>query len=61
MAVHCANTAATVVLLLMMRTRMILSRRECVALLVLYVAFLVWIGAETFGVLDWVPSLSPAS
>ncbi|MEA2117290.1 sodium:calcium antiporter [Halovibrio sp. HP20-50] len=55
-----ALTAATVVLFLMMRTRMILSRRECVALLVIYVAFLVWIGAETFGVLDWVPSLPPA-
>ncbi len=55
-----ALTAATVVLFLMMRTRMILSRRECVALLVIYVVFLVWIGAETFGVLDWVPSLPPA-
>jgi len=52
-------TAATVVLFLMMRTQMILSRGECVALLVIYVAFLVWIGTETFGVLDWVPSLPP--
>ncbi|WP_085920447.1 sodium:calcium antiporter [Halomonas sp. CSM-2] len=55
-----ALTAATVVLFLMMRTRMTLSRRECVALLVIYVVFLFWIGAETFGVLDWVPSLPPA-
>ncbi|MDR5897830.1 sodium:calcium antiporter [Halomonas vilamensis] len=56
-----ALTAATVVLFLMMRTRMILSRRECVALLVIYVVFLAWIGAETFGVLDWVLSLPPAT
>lgn len=55
-----ALTAATVVLFLMMRTQMILSRGECVALLVIYVAFLVWIGTETLGMLDWVPSLPPA-
>ncbi|TDN99196.1 MULTISPECIES: sodium:calcium antiporter [Halomonas] len=56
-----ALTAATVVLFLMMRTRMILSRRESVVLLVIYLAFLVWIGAETLGILDWVPSLPPAT
>ncbi|NVE90733.1 sodium:calcium antiporter [Vreelandella titanicae] len=54
-------TAATVVLFLMMRTQMTLSKRECVALLVIYVAFLIWISAESFGVLDWVPSLPPAT
>ncbi|UYG06371.1 sodium:calcium antiporter [Halomonas sp. M4R1S46] len=54
-----ALTGATVALFLMMRTGMVLSRPECVALLVLYVGFLAWIGAETFGAVDWVPSLPP--
>lgn len=53
-------TLATVVLFLMMRTRMILSTWESVALLGLYVAFVLWIGAESFGVVDLVPSLPPA-
>ncbi len=52
-------TAATVALFLMMRTGMVLTRRECVALLALYAGFLAWIGMETFGVLDLVPSLPP--
>ncbi|MDZ7851749.1 MAG: sodium:calcium antiporter [Halomonas sp.] len=56
-----ALTAATVVLFLMMRTKMVLSRWECIALLVIYVAFIVWIGAETFGMFDWVPSLPPTA
>jgi cation:H+ antiporter len=56
-----ALTAATVLLFLMMRTKMILSRWECVVLLVVYAAFVVWISAETFGVLDWVPHLPPAT
>ena len=56
-----ALTAATVLLFLMMRTKMILSRWECVVLLVVYAVFVVWISAETFGVLDWVPHLPPAT
>ncbi|QEA38254.1 sodium:calcium antiporter [Pistricoccus aurantiacus] len=52
-------TAATVALFLMMRTQMILSRRECVALLAIYVLFIVWISLETFDLIDWVPSLPP--
>ncbi|MGQ7263549.1 sodium:calcium antiporter [Vreelandella sp. V005] len=56
-----ALTAATVLLFLMMRTKMILSRWECAVLLVVYAAFVVWISAETFGVLDWVPHLPPAT
>ncbi|MFB9867738.1 sodium:calcium antiporter [Vreelandella sulfidaeris] len=52
-------TAATVVLFLMMRTHMILSRRESVALLLIYASFIVWIGAESFGMVDWVPHLPP--
>lgn len=52
-------TAATVALFLMMRTRMVLSRVESVVLLVLYVAFIVWIAAESFAVVDLVPGLPP--
>jgi cation:H+ antiporter len=52
-------TGATVALFLMMRTRMVLSRAESVALLVLYVGFVLWIGLETFGAVSLVPSLPP--
>lgn len=52
-------TVATIVLFLMMRTRMVLSRRESIALLGVYAAFVVWIAAETFGTVDLVPSLPP--
>ena len=55
-----ALTGATIVLFLLMRTHMILSRVESVALLVLYGAFVLWIGAESFGALDFVPHLPPA-
>ncbi|SHF78010.1 cation:H+ antiporter [Modicisalibacter ilicicola DSM 19980] len=55
-----ALTAATIVLFLMMRTHMALSRHESVALLVIYVLFVAWISVETFGVVDWVPNLPPA-
>lgn len=52
-------TTATIVLFLMMRTRMVLSRRESLALLVIYAVFVVWISAETFGSVDLVPGLPP--
>ncbi|MCK2183599.1 sodium:calcium antiporter [Halomonas getboli] len=52
-------TAATVALFLMMRTGMVLTKLECAVLLALYVGFLAWIGMETFGVVDLVPSLPP--
>lgn len=54
-------TLATVVLFLMMRTRMVLSRTASKALLVLYVVFLAWISAESLGAVDLVPSLPPQS
>lgn len=54
-------TAATILLFLLMRTHMVLSRAESVALLVFYIVFVAWISAESFGVVDWVPSLPPAS
>jgi cation:H+ antiporter len=52
-------TLATIVLFLLMRTHMILSRGESVALLVLYGLFVFWIAGETFGLVDFVPSLPP--
>ncbi|BES70361.1 sodium:calcium antiporter [Marinobacter nanhaiticus D15-8W] len=54
-------TAATILLFLLMRTNMVLSRTESVALLVFYLVFVVWISAESFGVVDWVPGLPPTS
>lgn len=56
-----ALTFATVLLFLMMRTRMTLSRMECVILLVVYGLFVAWISLETFGVIDSVPHLPPAT
>ena len=54
-------TAATVVLFLAMRTRMVLSRWESASLLVIYGTFVVWITAETFDAIDLVPALPPAA
>lgn len=53
-------TAATVVLFLMMRTQMVLSRGESVALLVIYIGFLGWIALESAPLIDLVPGLPPA-
>ena len=52
-------TAATVALFLMMRTDLVLTRGECGILLALYAGFLLWIGAESFGLVDLVPGLPP--
>jgi cation:H+ antiporter len=54
-------TFATIVLFLMMRTGMLLSEGESWGLLVLYVVFTVWIGAESFGLLDTVPGIPPST
>jgi cation:H+ antiporter len=53
-------TAATILLFLMMRTHMVLSRGESVALLVFYVVFVGWISLESFALVDLVPGLPPA-
>lgn len=52
-------TLATVVLFLMLRTRLVLSRGESVVLLAVYLVFVVWISMETFGRVDLVPGLPP--
>ena len=54
-------TVATLAVFLMMRTDLLLSRREAWSLIVLYVLFVVWMGVETFGVVDLVPSLPPGT
>ena len=54
-------TLATIALFLVMRTNMVLSRAESVGLLILYGVFLLWIGLETFGVLNLVPTLPPST
>lgn len=53
-------TVATLILFLMMRTHMVLSRRESWFLLFFYLVFLVWISLESFGLIDTVPGLPPA-
>ena len=45
-------TLATLVLFLMMRTHMVLTRGEAWGLLVLYTLFVTWTGLESFQVID---------
>ena len=54
-------TLATLVVFLMMRTHLLVSRREAWVLLGLYAVFVVWVGVETFGGVDFVPSLPPGT
>ncbi|MFB6273865.1 MAG: sodium:calcium antiporter [Salinibacter sp.] len=54
-------TVATLVVFLMMRTDLLVSRREAWTLIVLYVLFVVWVTVETFAVVDLVPSLPPGT
>lgn len=52
-----ALTLATLILFSFMRTNMTLGRRESMALVVLYIIFLVWMGLENFDLIDSIPSL----
>jgi len=52
-----ALTLGTLLLFSMMRTDMILSRKESYGLLLVYALFLLWMGLENFGVIDSIPSL----
>lgn len=52
-------TLATVFLFAFLRTHMVLSKRESVALLALYGIFVVWMGLETAGITDLIRSLPP--
>lgn len=53
-------TFATIVLFVMLRTRMELSKLEATILLVIYAAFVIWLGFESFDMIDLVPGLPPA-
>ncbi|PEN14895.1 sodium:calcium antiporter [Longibacter salinarum] len=52
-------TVATVIVFLMMRTNLVLTRPEAWILIGLYTLFIVWMCVETFDVVDLVPSLPP--
>jgi cation:H+ antiporter len=52
-------TFATVILFLMMRTNMILSRSESWVLLALYGIFIAWISLESFNVVDMIVNFPP--
>jgi cation:H+ antiporter len=54
-------TAATLVIFLMMRTDLVVSRREAWGLIALYILFVGWMVVETFDVVDFVPTLPPGS
>jgi len=47
--------AATALFFVLLRTDLVLSRREAYALLAAYAAFVVWISAETFALVDVLP------
>jgi cation:H+ antiporter len=52
-------TLGTIVLFGVMRTGMVLSRAESWLLLIIYTTFVLWMGIETFGLIDLIPSLPP--
>ncbi|PSQ73326.1 MAG: sodium:calcium antiporter [Bacteroidetes bacterium QH_9_64_21] len=54
-------TVATLIVFLMMRTDLLVSRREAWSLVVIYSLFIFWMGVETFGVIDLIPSLPPST
>ncbi len=54
-------TVATLIVFLMMRTDLLVSRHEAWSLIVLYVLFVAWMGVETFDLVDLVPSLPPGT
>nr|WP_297397667.1 hypothetical protein [uncultured Marinobacter sp.] len=54
-------TLATVILFLMMRTQMIVSRAESWSLLALYGGFVAWIAMESFNVTNLIVNFPPGS
>jgi len=52
---------ATLVVLLFLRSHMVLTSQEAWGLIALYVAFVLWMGVETFGTVDLVPNLPPTT
>lgn len=54
-----ALTLATLVLFLMMRTNMVLTRVEAWGLLVFYTLFVTWTALESFQVIDFLEHVPP--
>lgn len=54
-------TVGTLIVFLMMRTDLLVSRPEAWTLIVIYLLFIAWMGIETFGVVDLIPSLPPGT
>ena len=52
---------ATLIVLLTMRSEMVLTTPEAWGLIALYLAFVVWMGAETIGTIDLIPNLPPSA
>lgn len=50
---------ATMVVFVMMRSQMHLTTNEAWGLIVIYVAFVVWMSVETFGAVDFLPNVPP--
>ena len=54
-------TIATLVVLLMMRNQMMLSKQDAWVLIAFYFFFVIWMSIETFGAVDLIPNLPPPS
>ncbi|SFR56404.1 cation:H+ antiporter [Marinobacter daqiaonensis] len=54
-------TLGTIILFLMMRTHMILSRKESWSLLMIYAAFILWIALESFDMVDLIVNFPPGT
>ena len=54
-------TAATLIVFLVMRTQMVLTTVEAWGLIAIYLAFVLWMSVETFGAVDLLPNLPPAT
>ena len=54
-------TLATLIVFLVMRSQMVLTTREAWGLIVIYLVFVLWISIETFGAVDLLPNVPPAT
>lgn len=54
-------TLATLIVFLMMRTHMVLTTTEAWGLIAIYFVFVFWMSVETFGAVDLLPNLPPAT
>jgi cation:H+ antiporter len=54
-------TVATLIVFLVMRSQMVITTREAWGLIVIYLVFVLWISVETFGAVDLLPNLPPAT